>query len=342
MHLRFAAILLLTASAHATDFSWPGHGIITVDVPAQWVLAARAAGDDSFYFKAKPESRTTAQLQVTLIDTRPERPVLIAHLKEELRNLAQPVLAESVEKEFSPQELHLPRSLGWFVQLTDANLVGKPSAPDAYKIMRSALLCLDDHALVHVTLQFDDAHTSEPAEMLELLASLRFARVTKNSELAPTQAAGHFEFTAADSRLRLRIPADGWVEAVDKVSGSLTHSRSFTLSREEPNLVLRGWFESAQRYTSLQDFFASEADTRKEAGLPLPQNLEFLKIGNWEIAAYDLPLPEADGTNRHLRAQLTRAGTWIDLHLCSTSPQTATVVREQLLATLQSIQLTEK
>ena len=346
MKIRLAALLLLIgpllASAHATDFSWPGHGTITVDVPAQWVLAARPAGDDSFYFKAKPESRTTAQLQVTLIDTRPERPVLFAQLKEELRSLVQPVLADSVEKEFSPQELRLQRSQGWLVQLTDANLVGKPPTPDDYKVMRSALLCLDDHALVHVTMQFDDASVTEPAVMLELLASLRFIRIAKNGELAPTQAAGHFEFTAPDSRLLLRIPADGWVQDLDKISGSLTHARHFMLSREEPNLILRGWFEPSHRSTSLQDFLASESDARKEAGLPSPQNPEFLKIGNWEIIAYDLPLPAADGTNRHLRAQLTRAGTWIDLHLSSTSPLTATAAREQLLTTLRSIQITEK
>ncbi|MDR0455541.1 MAG: hypothetical protein LBH20_02505 [Treponema sp.] len=70
-------------------------------------------------------------------------------------------------------------------------------------------------------------------------------------------------------------------------------------------------------------------------------NLEFELIDDWEIALYDLPLPEKfkDGCSSHIRAILLQGGTWIDLHLSKTALESSAVLRKELLEYFKTIQI---
>lgn len=349
MQSRILSLLLLLSplipSAHALDFVWPGHGTISIDAPKSWTVVAKQTGDMSYYFNVRAKTGVAALAQITLIEAQPDHPVRMEQLTEELKTIVQPMLESSVEKKFAPQEIHLKQGKGWYVQLTDTNLVGKPPVPDDYKVMRNALLGLDDHALVVVTMQFDDPQGKEPEEMLRFVSSMRFTRGTKGGQLAQTQVAGAFVFTVPESKLRLSIPGNGLVPDTDRIGGSTNNPRYFKLSRTTQSppqaLVLSGWFEPSFRFKGdLKKFWAGETEAWKKNGQSAPVNVDFLKSDNWDVIAYDMPFPE--GTNCHLRAELTQAGTWIDLHFSLTSQQTAAEARAQLLAVLKSIQVTKK
>ena len=66
-----------------------------------------------------------------------------------------------------------------------------------------------------------------------------------------------------------------------------------------------------------------------------------LRNGPWEVVAYDVPVP-AGGTSAHLRAERVQAGTWIDLHLSSTSVRPPATLRSELMTMLRQVEVVEK
>jgi hypothetical protein len=115
----------------------------------------------------------------------------------------------------------------------------------------------------------------------------------------------------------------------------------FKLMRRDPQLILSGWLEPAARYNGLEAFWESEKRSPAYAGPLAPTRVEMLRNAPWEIVAYDVALPGGI-TSAHLRAERVLAGTWIDLHLSTTSTRPATSLRAELLAALAGIEIAEK
>ncbi len=168
--------LVSAGLAHATDFPWRDHGIISFDVPAGWKLEGQPAGDAGYAFRSLPGSSVPAMLQITLVATPPNKPVLAGDLAERLQSSLEPYIAQSVEKEFRPVALRSRQGKGCYAELTDAALVGKPPVAGDYKVMRSALVALDRQTIAIATMQFDDPATDEAGEMLAIVGSMRFVR----------------------------------------------------------------------------------------------------------------------------------------------------------------------
>lgn len=174
----FSALLLALSLtvAHAIEFKWDGKGTIRIDNTDGWKLEGAPAEGLGFTITGHPDSGVPLVFQVTLLDVPADRPVqeeeLVGHLEASLQRF----LEQSVEKEVHPIALKMKQGRGWFAELTDSSLVGKPSVPNDYKILRNAIALLDPHALVVATMQCDDVDGVESAEMLRMLSSLRFDR----------------------------------------------------------------------------------------------------------------------------------------------------------------------
>lgn len=250
-------------------------------------------------------------------------------VKGHLEEMVRPYLGGSVEKRFDPRPLALQKGSGLFVQLTDASLAGKPPRAGDLKVMRNALALLDRQILMVATLQFDDPSAPQVGEAMALLASLRV-------DASAPAAAGPFDFSVPESRVVVKVPDLGLRRDPDAGNGP----RYFKLSRREPQLILSGWLEPASRYRGLDAFWEEERGSPAYAGAGAPTRVEKLKVGQWEVIAFDIPLPGA--TSAHLRAERVEAGTWIDLHLSTTAARPAPALREELLGALRAVEVVEK
>jgi len=171
--------LIFVVSAHARDYGWPGHGTVSFEVPENWTLQVSHVSAESIYFTARPNSGPVALAQITLFEAKPDHPVRGEKLRDELEASVHPLLSQSVEKQYVPQALQLRQGEGWFVEFTDINLVGKPPIAGDYKVMRNALVGLDDRVLGVMTMQFDDPEGTAPVEMLSLISSIYYRRDAK-------------------------------------------------------------------------------------------------------------------------------------------------------------------
>jgi hypothetical protein len=160
---------------------------LSLDLPDGWEAHGKNGQESSFDITARPESEVVAYLQITVIATAPESALIEGELPDRLRESMEPYIEQSVEKEFRPLALKSRQGKGWYAEITDANLVGKPPVPGDYKVMRSALVLLDRQTLVVATMQFDDPKTDAPGEMLAIVSSLRLDRWTdmRSIQLTP-------------------------------------------------------------------------------------------------------------------------------------------------------------
>lgn len=175
------AVLLLAClpvSAAAEQFPWPGRGVIHLTAPASWRVTSRPAEEVGFNFRAEPKAGPSVVVQLTLAHLPDGKTVRAEDVKGRLEKTMEPHLAGSVEKAFDPKPLTLAQGSGWVVQLTDGSLVGKPPVPGDFKVMRSALVALDDRLMMIATIRFDDPARPEVGEAMALLASVRFERRT--------------------------------------------------------------------------------------------------------------------------------------------------------------------
>jgi hypothetical protein len=333
----FAAAVLLAASllparAPAEDLKWSGHGLIRLSVPTGWSLTSHDGGEDGFHLRAKPKAGEAVVARITIFEPSGDKVIRSQDLRGLLGKSVQPVLEGSVERAFDPKPLALAQGTGWVVQFTDASLVGKPAAPGEFKMVRSASATLDGRQIVVATILFDDASRSEVAEAMSLLSSLRLER----SATVARPPAGPFEFTVPESEVVVKIPAIGLQPDVDTPNAK----RYFRLSRVESSLIVSGWLEPASSYAGLEAFWASERRSPAYAGAGAPARVEFLKDGPWEVVAYEIPVP--GGTSSHLRAERVQSGTWIDLHLSTTSAGKPAALRDELLTALRAVQVVEK
>jgi hypothetical protein len=335
---RLATALVLAANLPAAalgdDFAWTGRGTIRVTVPDGWSVLSRDAGV-RYDFRAQPKAGPSILVQLTLLALPRDKPMHADAVRSRLEQTVQPYLAGSVEKVFDPRPLLLSQGSGWVVQLTDASLVGKAPEPGNFKVMRNAQAALGDDLVMIATIQFDDPSRPEVAEAMSLVSTLRVERSSGGATPAGP-ASGAFEFTVPESRVVVKVPDIG-LRRDDPTGGG---PRYFKLSRSNPQLILSGWLEPAPRYKGLEAFWESEARSPAYAGEGAPTHVEMLQVGPWEVVCFDVAAP--GGTSSHLRAERVQAGTWIDLHLSSTSAREPPALREELLAALRTVQVVEK
>jgi hypothetical protein len=211
MLLRYSAIILALVSTArgATDFEWPGQGVVSFTVPPKWTLEGVPVSGSQFELRARVESRNAALMQISLMESASDNPVLADKLVDLLRRSTAAIVDTSVEKRFQPRGMLLAQGQGYWVQFTDASLVGKPPVPGDYKMMRNAMIALDDHAFVVATMQFDNPASDEPAAMLGILSSMRFRREGSTDETSTADPDAPLEFTVPESKLRLVLALEG-------------------------------------------------------------------------------------------------------------------------------------
>jgi hypothetical protein len=160
----------------AADFNWSDRGTLDLETPPQWKLRGTATEEGGYTFIASPRSGANALLQISVLAVPPTLVLTDGDLRLRLHDSLRTYIDQSVEQEFRVQDLACRQGKGWYAELTDSTLVGKPAKPEEYKVMRSALLLLEPHTVAIATMLFDEPQSAEPGEMMAIVASLRFDR----------------------------------------------------------------------------------------------------------------------------------------------------------------------
>jgi hypothetical protein len=155
-------------------------------------------------------------------------------------------------------------------------------------------------------------------------------------------AADSYGLSVPVSKLILTLPRGNWsLKDQSTGGGALASPRYFYFEdRKEASLILSGWFESDRLFTSVSKLWEQDVQTWKKRGLPEPVNVSFEKLGGWDTILYDHNFGST--VNSHLRAHWVQSGTWIDVHVSTTTKGTSAENRKRLRAVLKGISISGK
>jgi hypothetical protein len=142
------------------------------------------------------------------------------------------------------------------------------------------------------------------------------------------------EISVPVSRIKLLVPRGAFKVQLAPPTGS--GSRHFNLGNEK-GVVVSGWFEPSQAYKGIQGLWASETSAWKKNKLPKAKNPTFSTVDSWEVILYENVLGKL--RNTHMRAELTKDGTWIDLHISITGAASESAARAQAIELLKALKI---
>jgi hypothetical protein len=152
------------------------------------------------------------------------------------------------------------------------------------------------------------------------------------------------ELTVPASALVLTFPKGGLAE-MDKSGNRAAESpRYFGFAHLQRGLVMSGWIEPASAFKGYKEFWVGEFTAMKEGGLMPVEPPTPVDIVDWVAIAYELPLPKtaSNAVNTHIRAELVKNGTWVDLHISVTGDMPLADARSEALELLKSVVVTKK
>jgi hypothetical protein len=235
----------------------------------------------------------------------------------------------------------MAQGFGWHAQMSEATYA-KIATSRRFNFAHFGLAALIPSVTATVTMQFDETESDTTAEMIRIVESVRVDGETADV-LQVERTDDGYELSVPQSRVKLKIPTNGLT--AKRASGvGATASRHYfnfvNFAGLNTDWVVSGWFEDASRYTDLLSFWKSEAAGFKRGGQGEPTHVRYGKLGDWETIEYDMDLARA--SNTHIRAELTRAGTWIDLHASLTADRPAEDLHAELRAFIESLVVERK
>jgi hypothetical protein len=168
------ALAIRVSVADTFDLGKPG--TLTISVPDTWTAKGEAVGDQGYNITVTPKGDANAALRLTAFFGPMEAPVPDDQIQERFVARLEPVIAGSVEKKATVQQLKVGAGSGFCISLSDASLVGKPSVPGNYKVMTSGMIKPAEGVIIAVTLFTDAKDGTEFAEGIKMLESLQVSR----------------------------------------------------------------------------------------------------------------------------------------------------------------------
>jgi len=152
------------------------------------------------------------------------------------------------------------------------------------------------------------------------------------------------ELTVPASALVLTFPKGGLDEMDMTGVAAASSPRYFGFSDSLSGLVVSGWIEPASAFAGYKQFWEAEFSAMKEGGFMPIEPPTPVDVVDWVAIAYELPLPKTANTavNTHIRAELIKNGTWVDLHISVTGDMPLAEARSQVLELMKSVVVTKK
>jgi hypothetical protein len=164
-----------------------------------------------------------------------------------------------------------------------------------------------------------------------------------NESIQIAESGSSYRLSVPVSQLTLTLPRGSWSRK-DKsaLGGGTANPRYFYFEdAKEESLILSGWFEPDRLFSgSASKQWEKDAAGLKKTKLPQPVNVGFEKIAGWDTVLYDQVFSGV--VSSHVRAHWVQAGTWIDIHISTTTDGTSAENRKKLRAVLRSISVVEK
>jgi hypothetical protein len=333
------ALAVTCTNSRANEYPWPDRGVISLTSAKNWEFSVDYLAAVGIEINAESKSPNQATLQIRFISLPVDNPLLGSSSQERLRSLMGPAIASSVEKRIKPIALKLAQGTGWYGEVTDASLVGKPIEKGNFKVMRQADIAFDATTFAVATMQFDAPAGSEPTEMLAMIESLRFIPASASKALAITSSGDCWTLHMPSRAVSLRLPRTLEPSPWERADNSKPDPDYFSFERHRQMFYVEGNLRSAADFKGKHDLSKKFIEHLGRDVKMAPKNVSFSQIGDWDVVIYDDDaLRGAHHTN--IRAELVRDDTWIYLWAHAGTRGDIQNARAQLVELIRSLVVT--
>jgi hypothetical protein len=320
------------------QFPIPGKGSLSLDVPAEWrVRSSPLLKPPSLTLSIQPATGDEFQLEVTSVWMEAKASIDQERLKEVVRQTLNQALPHAVETEAPLVEFRGKETAGYCFSVTERTSSNK-SRDQRYVTQGAAATGPIISVFTFLSRSADPAGRERA---LEVLSGTSWSDTPLPEAVKPEP--GSIQVEESAQSLRLTVPASRVVMLVPrgglKKGAELERPGYFHFTDEARSLVVSGWFEPAERFRGVKEFWQDE--TRNPA-LKDPQDVTFAKVGDWDAILYEMRVRNPRVTNSHVRAHWVGNGTWIDVHLSTTGKRARPECRARLLKVLGTFRVEQK
>lgn len=340
------ALAPLPALAEPATIPLDARHTVALDVPAGWRLALSKA-EPGVSVRSGELRGEQGLIKLLFMVPKPGSPLMQAadkdvYLGTLVEKAGQAYVDDSVEGRVNLQTLDGPAVHGKYACFTDKSYDPAKAQPDSYKYISSGVF-LGGSVLAVVTTMGNGIDKPACQGGLDIVSTLREVATPGVLSVSLNPAQKRYELSLPSSRLALAIPQGGLQPDDFSAAGGGTASPRYFVLTDKAGLIISGWFEPAKSFAGTQELWQQNVAQLSRSGLPPAEDVVFDKVGDWETVVYNLSLPGGSSiSSANMRAQLVRAGTWIELHISVTSSRPAAETRAQMLALLKTIGVSER
>ncbi len=345
LFLLACASCAVAGDSKARGYQVAGHGELLFIVPDGWqdeIKPAENGVPPTIVFH--PAGGNAFKVMVTPIALPSSEAPDLGKLRASVEQTRAQVAPQAVEKDIVVHELRGAEAAGYYFTATDKSA---GSGPDDYRVMTPAEVFVGRVLLV-TTVFYNDDSGKVRERAIAMLTSAQFKPAdqggsqrqggSQDQSLQISKVPAGYRLTVPASRIEVILHGDN----LEQQPGGGTSPRYFFFDDRGQGAVISGWFEPAQAFPGIKQFWEKETGGSKPGKLPGPENVKFENVGKWQVVAYDVKLPAANATNVHLRAERVQAGTWLDFHLSMTSSLSSAAARAKLEEVLKGVEVREK
>jgi hypothetical protein len=157
---------------------------------------------------------------------------------------------------------------------------------------------------------------------------------TANDRIQFIEHNGFYGSVMPVSKLTMIFPKGGWAQKDNNIGGGTSSPRYFYFEDKTNSYIMSGWFEPDRLFTSVKKLWEAESAKQQKGGLPAAVNVTYEQFNGWNTVMYDYVVAGI-GTSSHIRGHWVQSGTWIDLHISTTTNKSAAENRKKLKALLK-------
>lgn len=350
--LVFSALLFISAAAAGEEletkwYALSNYGSIQLTAPKSWqgdVPRQQGSRPPTIMFSSG-NSPPFGVLMTPLAVTEGDKPLpTLQDIERKIEQMVEAVKPVAAEKDIPIAKLSGAFAKGYYFSVTD-----KAPKPGEYKYMTQGIAQFDDLALGFTVLTNADhqevvrqalAILETAAHKIDKISQAHRPLVTRPDAIQVSKQGNDYLLNVPVSRLLLKIPGNGLSQKPISANGATSNPRYFYLESTETNLIVSGWFEPSNGFSSIETLWAEETQAWRKGNLPEPSDVLFKQFGNWTAVVYDI---DTQGqTHTHIRAHWVQAGTWIDIHLSIPESPINPNPRAKLESILGTITVIEK
>jgi hypothetical protein len=329
--------LAMLTAARAAEIRMPlrGHGTLVFDAPEGWTATASRDLSRPPTIVFSPSDASRFQVLLTAGWPASGKPPNASRdqLHRAAASRAEALKPQSVEGSVQVADFDGVPVYGSYYTSTD-----RAPKPGEYTYLVQGMAALDE-LVMSFTVLSNDGHEAVERAALQMIKTVKHdpngppaAIVWPSERVTVTPRGEVIELSVSASKLALQVPARVWSPAPIPPA----QPRYFDLRDADRKLMLTGWFEPEDRFTSVKDVFESN---HTDKGPMAAKQVRYASIGPWQTVSYDLTLGST--SFRHMHAHRVQAGSWIELHLSCSNGQASDEQDKLLTEAVRSVQVVD-